>query len=73
MAIQNVSGVIEQGLEQSIETLISILGIVIGIAGVSLIFWIITLIINYRREKIIKDILKNVEEINNKINKSAKK
>lgn len=69
MAVQNVTEIIGSGFEQSIQTLVAVVGIILGIAGVYLIFWIITAVINYRRNKITKEILENVKEINRKLSK----
>lgn len=69
MAIQNVTEVIGAGLQKSIETLITAIGIVIGLAGIYLVFWIINMIVNYRRNKLIKELLENVKDINKKLRK----
>ncbi|HRZ85936.1 MAG TPA: hypothetical protein P5277_04120 [Candidatus Paceibacterota bacterium] len=51
----------------------TIFKIIIGIAGVYFILWLISLFVSHRKNKILKKILKNVEDINNKLDLKLKK
>jgi len=39
-----------------------------GLIGIYLIFWIVNFIFNIRKNKLLKEILRNLEEINEKFN-----
>jgi len=51
----------------------TIFKVVIGIAGVYVLFWLISLFVSHRKNKLLKKILSNVEEINAKLDKKSKK
>jgi len=59
-------------LEENLKFLITIFQIIAGVVGVYLVFWLISLIINIRKNKILKKILLNLEEINKKLGKPKK-
>jgi len=59
-------------LEGPIKTLVVILQIIGGIIGIYLVFWMVNTFINARRVKVLKNILRNVEEINVKLSKRKK-
>lgn len=46
--------------------------VIIGLAGVYLIFWLISMFVSHRKNKLLKKILKNLEEINSKLGKGFK-
>ncbi|MFA6022952.1 MAG: hypothetical protein WC781_02585 [Candidatus Pacearchaeota archaeon] len=69
MAIQNVTNVVSSGMQQSVETLVAAVGVIIGLAGIYLIFWIINLVVSQKKNKLLKEILENVKQINRKLNK----
>ena len=68
MAVTDVITALPE-LQGPINTLILILKVIGGIIGIYLIFWIINMIINARKVKYIKEILANVQEINQKLKK----
>lgn len=65
MAIEQV--VNPTTLEESIGALVTIFQIIGGLIGVYIIFWTISSFINARRNKVLRKILENVEEINKKL------
>ena len=66
MAIGEIAA---SGLEENLKFLITLFQIIAGVVGVYLVFWLINLIINIRKNKILKQILSNLEEINDKLGK----
>ncbi|MBI2628810.1 hypothetical protein HYW74_01875 [Candidatus Pacearchaeota archaeon] len=73
MAIENATPVIASALEDKFDFLITIFKVIIGVVGVYLIFWLINLIINIRKNSILRRILENLEQINEKLGKSRLK
>jgi hypothetical protein len=70
MAIVETGGmVIANNLEQNLGWIITLGQIFLGIVGITVIFWIINLFINYRKNKLLKQIISNLEEINMKLGK----
>ncbi|MEK6891276.1 MAG: hypothetical protein AABX03_04005 [Nanoarchaeota archaeon] len=67
MALSNITSVFGGGVEDSFKLLITILQIVGGLIGIYLIFWIVSLILSLKKNKVLKEILQNLQEINNKI------
>ena len=47
--------------------------IFIGLIGLYFLFWLVSLFLNYRKNRMIKEVLKNVKEINNKLGKKKAK
>ncbi|MEA3329810.1 MAG: hypothetical protein U9Q06_03640 [Nanoarchaeota archaeon] len=58
--------------ETTFNSLITLFKIIGGILGIYVLFWIINVLINSRRIGVLNKILKNLEEINEKLGKSEK-
>lgn len=59
-------------LSATLKTLIRLFQIILSIAGIYVLFWIVSFIINLRKNNVLKKILKNLEEINEKLDKKNK-
>jgi len=72
MVLAEVSSILGSEIVDSVRWLVTAFKIFLGIVGISFIFWIITLIINRKRNNKINEILQNVKEINAKLGKRKK-
>lgn len=45
--------------------------IFLGLVGIYFVFWLVNLVINSKKNKLLKEILQNLQEINKKISKSS--
>lgn len=72
MVLGEVSSILGSEIVDSVRWLVTAFKIFLGIVGISFIFWIITLIINRKRDNKINEILQNVKEINAKLGKRKK-
>ncbi|HLD98563.1 MAG TPA: hypothetical protein VI815_04510 [Candidatus Nanoarchaeia archaeon] len=68
MALENITSTFGGNVEDSFRLLITIMQILGGLIGIYLIFWIVNFIFNIRKNKLLKEILRNLEEINEKFN-----
>ncbi len=59
-------------LEENLKFLITIFKVIAGVVGIYLVFWLINLILNIKKNRILKKILSNLEEINKKLGKSKR-
>jgi hypothetical protein len=60
-------------LQLDINSLVTIFRIIGGLFGLYVVFWVVNLFINWKKNRFLKDILENVEEINKKLEKRNKK
>ena len=60
------------GLEENLKFLITMLQVIAGVVGIYLVFWLINIVINIRKNNILRQILSNLEEINEKLGKSKR-
>ena len=72
MAIEEVITSIGGDFGESMKMLITILQIVGGLVSIYLIFLIINLFFNIRKNKVMKEILNILKEINEKLDKNEK-
>ncbi|MFA5020366.1 MAG: hypothetical protein WC533_04705 [Candidatus Pacearchaeota archaeon] len=73
MVFEEVASSLGPDFAESFNSIATILQIIGGIFGIYVIFWAINLFINFRKNKTLKNILKNTEEINAKLGKLLKK
>ncbi len=69
MVVGNVIGDLSN-LEIGVNSLVTIFQIIGGLFGIYVIFWIINLFINWKKNRFLKEILENIKEINKKIEKN---
>jgi hypothetical protein len=72
MVLADVGSILGSEIVDSVRWLVTAFKIFLGIVGISFIFWIITFIINRKRDNKINEILQNVKEINANLNKRKK-
>lgn len=73
MNITAISDVLNPSLGETLSWITTGFKVFLGIVGIYFIFWIINMIINHRKNKMLKEILVNVKEINVKLGKKSKK
>lgn len=64
---------IDPNIDKTIELLTTIFKVVAGIAGIYAIFWIANFFMSLRKNKILKEILLNLKEINDKLGSKKKR